>query len=51
MSPATAITRRSVSCQLGDAIRPFHVNFPEEALVDLRRRIATTRLALQSAES
>jgi pimeloyl-ACP methyl ester carboxylesterase len=26
-----------------DAIRPFHVNFPEEALVDLRRRIAATR--------
>ena len=25
------------------AIRPFHVNFPEEALVDLRRRIAATR--------
>ena len=24
-------------------IRPFHVNFPEEALVDLRRRIAATR--------
>ena len=28
----------------GDAIRPFHsVNVPEEALVDLRRRIAATR--------
>jgi pimeloyl-ACP methyl ester carboxylesterase len=26
-----------------DAIRPFHVSFPEEALVDLRRRIAATR--------
>ncbi|CAG9166917.1 epoxide hydrolase family protein [Cupriavidus pinatubonensis] len=26
-----------------DAIRPFHVAFPEEALVDLRRRIAATR--------
>jgi pimeloyl-ACP methyl ester carboxylesterase len=25
------------------AIRPFHVNIPEEQLVDLRRRIATTR--------
>jgi pimeloyl-ACP methyl ester carboxylesterase len=24
-------------------IRPFHVNVPEQALVDLRRRIATTR--------
>ena len=26
-----------------DAIRPFHVSFPNEALVDLRRRIAATR--------
>ncbi len=24
------------------AIRPFHVNIPEEQLVDLRRRIAAT---------
>jgi pimeloyl-ACP methyl ester carboxylesterase len=28
----------------GEAIRPFRVNFPEEALVDLRNRLATTRL-------
>jgi pimeloyl-ACP methyl ester carboxylesterase len=26
----------------GSAIRPFHVNFPEQALVDLRRRINAT---------
>jgi len=26
-----------------EAIRPFHVSIPEEALVDLRRRIATTQ--------
>src|SRR5580704_4680443 len=26
-----------------DAIRPFHVNVPEEQLVDLRRRLAATR--------
>jgi len=26
-----------------DAIRPFHVNIPEEQLVDLRRRIAATK--------
>ena len=26
-----------------DAIRPFRINFPEEALVDLRRRVAATR--------
>ena len=35
MTPSTA-TQQS-------AIRPFRVNFPEEALVDLRRRIAATR--------
>ena len=27
----------------GDAIRPFSINVPEEALVDLRRRMAATR--------
>ena len=27
----------------GREIRPFHVNFPDDALVDLRRRIAATR--------
>src|SRR3954464_10848014 len=27
----------------GDAIRPFRINFPEEALVDLRRRINATQ--------
>jgi pimeloyl-ACP methyl ester carboxylesterase len=26
-----------------DAIRPFHVHFPDEALTDLKRRIAATR--------
>jgi pimeloyl-ACP methyl ester carboxylesterase len=26
-----------------DAIRPFHVHFPDEALADLKRRIAATR--------
>jgi pimeloyl-ACP methyl ester carboxylesterase len=26
----------------GNAIRPFHVNFPEQALVDLRRRVNAT---------
>ena len=28
---------------VGTAIRPFHVDIPEEALADLRRRIAATR--------
>jgi len=27
----------------GDAIRPFHVNIPQEALDELRTRIAATR--------
>ena len=27
----------------GEVIRPFHINVPEEALVDLRRRIEATR--------
>ena len=26
-----------------DAIRPFHINIPEDDLVDLRRRVLTTR--------
>ncbi len=26
-----------------DTVRPFHINVPEEALIDLRRRIAATR--------
>src|SRR5262249_14140994 len=28
----------------GDSIQPFSVNFPDEALADLRRRLAATRL-------
>src|SRR5215470_18857981 len=27
----------------GGAIRPFHINIPDDALIDLRRRIAATR--------
>ena len=30
------------------AIRPFRVNVPEEALVDLRRRLAATRWGYDS---
>ena len=33
----------SQSPAAADAIRPFHVNFPDAALVDLRRRIAATK--------
>ena len=33
----------TVQSPAGQAIRPFHVDIPEEALVDLRRRIDATR--------
>ncbi len=29
--------------QLDNAVRPFRIDVPEEALVDLRRRIAATQ--------
>jgi hypothetical protein len=34
-----------------DAIRPFRVDIPEEALVDLRNRLAATRLPEQETVS
>lgn len=37
------ITYPGTAAAEGDAIRPFHVNIPEEELSDLRRRIAATR--------
>jgi hypothetical protein len=33
----------AVEEQTGSAIRPFHVDVPEEALTELRRRLAATR--------
>src|SRR5882757_4348522 len=33
----------SAPAATNDAIRPFRINVPEEALVDLRRRLAATR--------
>jgi pimeloyl-ACP methyl ester carboxylesterase len=33
------------------AIRPFHINFPESALADLRQRLANTRLPEQETVS
>lgn len=40
----TAATKGSNGSHVDrDAIRPFHVNIPKRALVDLRRRIAATR--------
>jgi pimeloyl-ACP methyl ester carboxylesterase len=41
-----AVTQASATQRGGeqaDAIRPFHVNFPEAELIDLRRRINATR--------
>jgi Epoxide hydrolase N terminus len=34
---------QAVAAAGDDTIRPFHINVPEDALVDLRRRIAATR--------
>ena len=34
---------RQAAAATADAIRPFRVDFPEEQLADLRRRIAATR--------
>jgi pimeloyl-ACP methyl ester carboxylesterase len=42
-SAMTETSAAPVSSTDKGAIRPFHVSFPEEALVDLRRRIAATR--------
>ncbi len=41
---ASLLPAYPASATKGDAIRPFHISFQEEALVDLRRRIAATRL-------
>src|ERR1700761_9145032 len=41
----TAPAKATVTADSGhDAIRPFRVDIPEEALVDLRNRLAATRL-------
>ncbi|MBV9633032.1 MAG: alpha/beta fold hydrolase, partial [Methylobacteriaceae bacterium] len=40
---ATSMLPASLSAAADDSIRPFRINFPEEALVDLRRRLAATR--------
>src|SRR5882724_4607984 len=42
--PSTATQLESMRSTSPDAIRPFHVNIPEEELTDLRRRVAATRL-------
>ena len=33
----------STTVETGAAVRPFHVEFPDEAIDDLRRRIAAMR--------
>ena len=40
---ASLFPGQSVGAAESDAIRPFRVNFPEQALVDLRRRISATK--------
>ena len=37
------LSTAAATTTVADAIRPFRINFPEAALVDLRRRIAETR--------
>ena len=37
------IPPRLTAAVCGDAIRPFHVHFPEQALIDLRLRVLATR--------
>jgi pimeloyl-ACP methyl ester carboxylesterase len=38
-----AFYRNAAAADHPDAVRPFHINIPEEALVDLRKRIAATK--------
>src|SRR4051812_2984582 len=40
---ASVFPAHPTSAAADDAIRPFRINFPEEALVDLRRRINATK--------
>jgi pimeloyl-ACP methyl ester carboxylesterase len=40
---ATVAGPQLVAARSGDGIRPFRIEVPEEALVDLRRRLAATR--------
>ena len=41
--PAADAQASVMAAAEADAVRPYHINIPEEALVDLRRRIAATR--------
>jgi pimeloyl-ACP methyl ester carboxylesterase len=43
-SVASMLPSQLAAAASRDDIRPFHISIPEEALVDLRRRLAATRL-------
>jgi hypothetical protein len=40
---ASLLSSQLAAAPAGDAIRPFRIDVPEEALIDLRRRLAATR--------
>ena len=42
MSQASATLRGSEQTEDKNAIRPFHVNFPDAKLADLRKRVNAT---------
>ena len=43
MTATTATQQKNDANVDKDAIRPFHINIPGEALADLRRRVAATK--------
>jgi pimeloyl-ACP methyl ester carboxylesterase len=48
---ATTAVNQTTAVTEGASIRPFHINFPESALADLRQRLANTRLPEQETVS
>ncbi len=42
-SAASLLPSQMAAAPAGDAIRPFRIDVPDEALIDLRRRLAATR--------
>jgi len=42
-SASSLLPLRPVSAANDDEIRPFHIDFPEQELIELRRRVAATR--------
>lgn len=43
VSAASFVPGQLAAAGDGNAVRPFHISFPDEQLADLRRRIAATR--------